>query len=183
MSKQYLITSLLILSALSGGAVNAEFPPLPEEAEQQRPEYPSATNRWQGNYPELGNALPHNPWGSSGPIIREQSEKQFVTPKQQFPELDYSPYEEGRKRLRLRNRLRGGAPETGWMPQTRGAYPGYGSYYPPGGYGPYEGYGRYPRAGWPGQYGGPWTGGGLPFYGGGPRNGRGGGFPFSPFNW
>ncbi len=181
------ITVLALPLCLASSVALAEFPPLPEEIEQpeQTTQYPEVPNRWQGNYPELENALPQNPWGGAGPIIREPSSNQFISPKHQFPEPDYSPYEEGRKRMRAQQRG-AVAPDRGLPPQTGRAYPGYGTYYPPGGYNPYGGYGAYPGTypgGWPGGYGGPWSGGGWPFDGGSPWNSRGGSFPMSPFNW
>lgn len=154
---------------------HAEFPPLPDEAavEEARP-YPAATNRWQGNYPAMDQAVSENPWGASGPIVREQPGNQFGTPAAQFPDMEYSPYTEGRKKMRSRQQGSG-------MPPP--AYPGYRApYYPPAGVAPYGPYpGTYPGA-WPGGgYGGPWPGYG-PGYDG-PWNHGGGGFPFSPFNW
>lgn len=184
MDKRYVIRSALLVLALAGQAANAEFPPLPAQEDQKADSQPSATvNRWLGHYPEPGNNQAQNPWGGSGPILREQTPNQFPTSKEQFAEPNYSPYKEGQKRIRQRNRARG-VPEASVMPPARGAYPGYGSYYPPAGYPPYGGYrGGYPGGGWPGSAG-PWNGGGWPGnYGGSPWSGRGGNFPFSPFNW
>jgi hypothetical protein len=187
MDKPYVIRSAFIVLALAGQVANAEFPPLPEQEDQAVGMKPSpTTNRWQGQYPEPQNNQAQNPWGGSGPIVREQVPKEFSTTKEKFPELDYSPYQEGQKRIRQRNRGMG-MPETAVAPPARSPYQGYGSYYPPGGgYPSYGGgYGSYPGGGgWPGNYGGPWRGGGWPGnYGGSPWNGRGGNFPFSPFNW
>jgi len=179
------ITVLALPLFLTSGMAIAEFPPLPEETEQPVTQYPEVTNRWQGNYPELENALPQNPWGGTGPIVREPSQNQFASPKHQFAEPDYSPYEEGNKRFRTQRRG-AVAPNQGLPPQTGRPYPGYGNYYPPGGYNPNGGYGAYPGGypgGWPGGYGSPWSGGGWPFDGGSPWNNRGGNFPMSPFNW
>ena len=188
MDKRHVIGSVLIVLAWAGQAAYGEFPPLPEQDEQAVNTKPSTKpNRWVGNFPEPGSTQTPNPWGGSGPIVPGQVPNQSVIPKEQFPAPDYSPYREGRKRIRERNR--GMGPADNAMPPAVGAYPGYGSYYypPPAGYPPYGGYGGYgdyPGGGWPGNFGGPWRGGGWPGnHGGAPWNGRGGNFPFSPFNW
>jgi len=158
-------------------------------------------NRWQGNFPESTQAASSNPWAStsraSGPGV--DPENAFVAPsgKKQFPEMDYSPYEEGRKKIESRQSAATPV-ESKKQPVERpraNHLPNYQQPYYPGAVAPPYGGGYYPNP--YGNYGYPWSGGGYPFSGGAPWGGgnsfpffnggspwnSGSGFPMSPFNW
>jgi len=158
-------------------------------------------NRWQGNFPESTQAASSNPWASTSRASEPgvDTENAFVAPsgKKQFPELDYSPYEEGRKKIEARQSAATPV-ESKKQPVERpraNHLPNYQQPYYPGAVAPPYGGGYYPNP--YGNYGYPWSGGGYPFSGGAPWGGgnnfpffnggspwnSGSGFPMSPFNW
>jgi hypothetical protein len=165
----------------------------------------ASTNRWQGNFPESSQTSSMNPWSgsdsSAGPLPETGTDPghSFVVPSKQkkFPELDYSPYEEGRKKIESRQsastpgvatKQKQVRPKGNMLPNyQRPAYPRggapYGGYYPPSPYGGGYGY-PWSGGGYPFSSGAPWGGANsFPFFNGGsPWNG-GSGFPVSPFNW
>jgi hypothetical protein len=169
----------------------------------------ASTNRWQGNFPESSSTSTSNPWAGSTPsagVVDEGHSFSVPAKKKQFPELDYSPYEEGRKKIQSRQsatvpgisqEAKKEQPRGNTLPAYQRPYYPAAPAYPYGGYSPwpYGGYGNYPWSGGAGPFPGgtPWGGtpwGGAPwggtnnmpfFDGGSPWNG--GVFPSNPFSW
>jgi hypothetical protein len=170
----------LVFLVLSAPLVQADtkWPePLVEEASFVEV---SQVNRWKGGFPEESSSGA-NPWANEAATVPDpgpQKESGFPAQSQKFPDPEYSPYEEGRKKIQSRNSASAGKSESLQAP-AQGSQAPVNVYVMPGAGAPYGGYGYRPPYGgygYPGPYGDygqPWGnihntpwGGGLPYPGG-----------------